>query len=159
MLLRESRRPLAPHQPEQPPRRTKRETARALAGVPMFSDFSKRHLSRLADDADVLVFERGQTIVREGDPGETLFVVLAGSGKVARGGRKVGAVVPGDFFGELSAIDGGARSASVVAETPMQVLRLFRRTLMSLIKDEPQLSLKLLDGIVRRVRQVERSTS
>jgi CRP-like cAMP-binding protein len=64
--------------------------------------------------------------------------------------------MPGDFFGELSAIDGGPRTASVIAETPMQVLRLFRRTLMALIKDEPQVSLKLLDGITRRVRQVDR---
>ena len=47
----------------------------------------------------------------------------------------------------------------MIAETPMQVLRLFRRTLMALIKDEPQVSLKLLDGITRRVRQVDRLQS
>jgi CRP-like cAMP-binding protein len=157
MLLRESRRPLGAAQPEQKLRRTKRESATALAGVPMFSDFSKRHLNRLASDTDVLSFGPGQTIVREGDPGETLFVVLAGQGKVLRGKRTIGTVVPGDFFGELSAIDGEPRSASVVADTPVQVLRLFRRTLMALIKDEPQVTLKLLDGIVRRIRQVERS--
>ncbi|MGB7806771.1 MAG: cyclic nucleotide-binding domain-containing protein, partial [Actinomycetota bacterium] len=93
---------------------------------------------------------------REGDPGATLFGVLSGLGKVVRGKKRVGSVMPGDFFGELSAIDGGPRTASVIAETPMQVLRFFRRTLMALIKDEPQVSLKLLDGITRRVRQVDR---
>ncbi|HEY6566561.1 MAG TPA: cyclic nucleotide-binding domain-containing protein [Actinomycetota bacterium] len=159
MMRRESRRPLGPHQPEQAPRRTKRETATALAGVPMFAGFSKRHLHRLADETDVLSFAPGQAIVSEGDPGETLFVVLTGQGKVTRARRKVGSVMPGDFFGELSAIDGGPRSASVIAETPMHVLRLFRRTLMSLINDEPQVTMKLLDGIVRRVRQVERLRS
>lgn len=159
MMRRESGRPLGPHQPEQAPRRTKRETATALAGVPMFAGFSKRHLHRLAGETDVLSFAPGQSIVTEGDPGETLFVVLSGQGKVTRGRRKVGSVMPGDFFGELSAIDGGPRSASVVAETPMHVLRLFRRTLMSLIHDEPQVTMKLLDGIVRRVRQVERLRS
>jgi CRP/FNR family cyclic AMP-dependent transcriptional regulator len=156
MMRRESRRPLGPHQPEQVPRRTKRESATALAAVPMFAGFSKRHLNRLAGETDVLSFAPGQSIVIEGDPGETLFVVLSGQGKVTRRRRKVGSVMPGDFFGELSAIDGGPRSASVVAETPMQVLRLFRRTLMSLISDEPQVTMKLLDGIVRRVRQVDR---
>jgi CRP/FNR family transcriptional regulator, cyclic AMP receptor protein len=125
----------------------------------MFAGFSKRHLHRLAGESDVLAFASGQTIVKEGDPGETLFVVLSGQAKVTRRGRKVGSVMPGDFFGELSAIDGGPRSASVVAETPMQVLRLFRRTLMSLIADEPQVTMKLLDGIVRRVRQVDRMRS
>ncbi len=94
--------------------------------------------------------------MREGDLGEALFVVLEGEGKVVRGRRKVGSVVPGDFFGELSAIDGQPRTASVVAVTPLRVLRLFRRTLMRLIDEEPQLTFKLLDGIVRRVRQIDR---
>jgi CRP-like cAMP-binding protein len=88
--------------------------------------------------------------------GETLFVVLSGKGKVTRGRRKVGEVLPGDFFGELSALDGGPRTATVTAETPMRVLRLFRHTLMDLLRDEPRLILKLLDGIVRRIREIER---
>lgn len=87
-----------------------------------------------------------------------MFVVLTGEAKVTRGGRKVGEVVPGDFFGELSAIDGGPRTASVVATTPVRVLRLFRRTLSSLIEEEPQVTLKLVDGVVRRFRQVERQS-
>ena len=156
---RESRSPgrAAPRQPEQPLRRTKRQSATALAAVPMFADFSKRHLQRLAKDTDELSFGPGESVVREGDPGETLFVVLEGEGKVVRAGKKVGTVVPGDFFGELAAIDAQPRSASVVAVTPLRVLRLFRRHLMALLYDEPQVTLKLLDGIVRRLRQVDRS--
>ncbi|MGZ5128651.1 MAG: cyclic nucleotide-binding domain-containing protein [Actinomycetota bacterium] len=155
MLRRESGRGVTPRRPEQAPKRTRRQTALALGGIPLFADFSKKHLNRLAAEADELSFDPGATVVKEGDLGETLFVVLEGEGKVVRGGRKVGAVLPGDFFGELSAIDGGPRSASVVAVTPLRVLRLFRRTLMSLIDDEPQVTLKLLDGIVRRVRQIQ----
>jgi CRP-like cAMP-binding protein len=123
--------------------------------MPLFAGLSKRHLQRLAGDTDELTFAPGEAIVREGDLGETLFVVLEGEGKVVRGSRKVGAVLPGDFFGELSAIDGAPRTASVVAVTRMRVLRLFRRHLMSLLDDEPQVTLKLLDGIVRRFRQVD----
>jgi CRP/FNR family transcriptional regulator, cyclic AMP receptor protein len=155
MLRRESGRGVTPRRPEQSPRRTRRQTALALGGIPLFADFSKRHLNRLAAETDELSFRPGEAIVTEGDLGETLFVVLEGEGKVARGRRKVGEVLPGDFFGELSAIDGGPRSASVIAVTPLRVLRLFRRTLMSLIDDEPQVTLKLLDGVVRRVRQIE----
>lgn len=143
-------------QPEQPAKRTQRGTVVALAGVPLFADLSRKHLQRLAKEADEQSFGPGETIVEEGNAGETLFVVLEGHGKVIRGRRKVGEVLPGDFFGELSAIDGGPRSASVVAETQMKVLRLFRRTLMALLNDEPRLGVKMLDGIVRRVRQVER---
>jgi CRP-like cAMP-binding protein len=155
MVLRDSARRTPERRPEQPARRTKRQTADALARVPMFSDFSKRHLNRLAGETDELDFAPGQTIVKEGDLGEALFVVLEGQGKVVRGKRKVGEVVPGDFFGELSAIDGKPRSASVVAVTPMRVLRLFRRTLNDLMNEEPQLIMKLLDGIVKRLAQVE----
>ncbi|MGH2539327.1 MAG: cyclic nucleotide-binding domain-containing protein [Actinomycetota bacterium] len=156
MLSRESGRSGAGRQPEQPIRRTKRQTATALAGVPMFSDFSKRHLQRLAADTDEMSFAAREPVVREGELGETLFVVLEGEGKVVRGGKKVGTVLPGDFFGELAAIDAQPRSATVVAVTSLRVLRLFRRHLLALLKDEPQVTLKLLDGIVRRIRQVQR---
>jgi CRP-like cAMP-binding protein len=77
---------------------------------------------------------------------------------VVRKKRTVAHLLPGDFFGELSALDGGPRTASVVAETPVRVLRLFRHTLMKMIKDEPQVAMKLLDGIVRRIRQVGRAS-
>ena len=128
----------------------------ALSGVPLFAGMPRRHLQRLAREADELTFGPGETIVQEGLLGETLFVVLAGHAKVTRGGRRVGQVVPGDFFGELSALDGGARTASVVAETPMRVLRLFRRTLTALLREDPQLAIKVLEGVVRRVREVQR---
>ena len=94
--------------------------------------------------------------MREGSLGETVFVVMEGRAKVTRNGRRVGEVLPGDFFGELSAIDGGPRTASITAVTPVRVVRLFRRTLRKLLQDEPQLTVKILDGIVRRIRQVER---
>jgi CRP-like cAMP-binding protein len=157
LLRRESGRRPPARQPEQPPRRTKRQSATALAGVPLFSGLSKRELNRLAADTDELTFAPGETVVREGDLGETMFVVLEGEGDVVRSGKKLGTVLPGDFFGELAAIDAQPRSASVVAVTRLRVLRLFRRHLMALLKDEPQITLKLLDGIVRRVRQIDRS--
>jgi CRP/FNR family transcriptional regulator, cyclic AMP receptor protein len=150
--------PLAARQPEQRPRRTRRETLVALAGVPLFADLPRKHLQRVAKEADELTFSPGEAIVEEGNLGETLFVVLEGHAKVVRGGRKVGQVLPGDFFGELSLIDGGPRSASVIAETPMRVLRVFRRTLTALWKDDPKLAIRVLDGVTRRVREVSRAT-
>jgi CRP/FNR family cyclic AMP-dependent transcriptional regulator len=157
-LLRE-RRPIGGRRPEVSASRTKRETVVALGGVPLFSDLPKRALQRLAKEADELAFQPGEHLVDEGLLGETLFVVMQGQAKVTRRGRRVGSVVPGDFFGELSTIDGGPRTATIVAETPMRVLRLFRATLRKLLDEEPQLAVKILDGIVRRIRQVERGGS
>lgn len=149
----------AERQPEVPITRTRRETAAVLGGIPLFQGFSKRHLQKVAASTDELTFAPGQRIVEEGNLGETLFVMLAGQAKVVRGRRTVATVVPGDFFGELSALDGGPRTATIVAETPVRVLRVFRHTLVSMVEEEPSLSLKLLDGIVRRIRQVERGNA
>jgi CRP/FNR family transcriptional regulator, cyclic AMP receptor protein len=158
MVLREARSGGVARRPEQSARRTQRESATALSVVPLFDAFSKRQLDRLAKESDRLTFAPGARIVEEGLLGEAVFVVLEGRAKVTRGGKRVGEVVPGDFFGELSAIDGGPRSATVTAETRVQVVRLFRRTLIGLLKEEPRLAVKLLDGMVRRIRQVERNT-
>ncbi|GIU96827.1 MAG: cyclic nucleotide-binding protein [Actinomycetota bacterium] len=146
-----------PRVPEQPPRRRHRRSAAAIGAVPLFAGLPTRWLERVAREADELTFSPGERIVEEGMLGETLFVVLEGQGRVLRGGRRVGEVVPGDFFGELSVIDGGPRSATVVAETPMRVLRLYRRALLALWRSEPRAALRVLDGIVRRLREVERS--
>jgi CRP/FNR family transcriptional regulator, cyclic AMP receptor protein len=145
--------------PEQSPKHTKRRSTVALAGVPLFEGFSRRHLSHLAGQADEVLFEPGEHIVEEGLLGEALFVVLEGSARVSRGGRSVGTIRPGDFFGELSAIDGGPRTATVTAETPLVAIRLFRKTLAALLRDEPLLAVKLLAGIAKRIREVERPLS
>jgi CRP/FNR family cyclic AMP-dependent transcriptional regulator len=155
-VLRGRRRVVGRPGPEQGAQPTRRQTATALAGVPLFVGFSKRDLGRLAAEADELRFDRGQVVVREGAPGETLFVILSGEARVVRGGRTLARLRPGDFFGELSTLDGGPRTATIVAGTPVAVIRLFRRTLISMVKREPQLALKLMDGIVRRVREIDR---
>jgi CRP-like cAMP-binding protein len=124
----------------------------------LFDGFSRRHLRRLAAEADVIGFEAGRPIVEEGQAGEAMYVVLGGTARVLRSGRKVGELIPGDFFGELSALDGGPRTASVVPDTPMEVLRLFRHTLRKMVEDEPPLAMGLLEGLARRLRQVRPGT-
>jgi CRP/FNR family transcriptional regulator, cyclic AMP receptor protein len=156
MLLRQ-RPPASGRRPEQEARRTRRQTATALAGVPLFAGFSKKDLERLADETDVVTFKPGQAIVEEGMLGETMFVILSGEAVVMHGRRRLGTVRPGDHFGELAAIDGAPRSATVVAVTPVTANRLFRRTLFTMLKAEPQLSLKILDAMVVRIRDLTSS--
>ena len=143
--------------PEQSAARTRRRSTVALSGVPLFAGFSKRHLQHLADATDEVRFPAGASIVEEGNLGETLFVVLEGQAKVVRGGKIRTRLVPGDFFGEVSVLDGGPRTASVVAETPVAALRLFRQTVLELMESEPQFALALLEGIARRIREIDRS--
>ena len=133
---------------------TLRRSFVALGTIPLFDGVRSRHLRRLARETDVARFESGRPIVEEGRSGEAMFVMLSGTAKVVRGGRRVAALMPGDFFGELSALDRGPRSASVVAETPTEVLRLYRHTLRHLLEEEPAVVFRMLEGLARRLRQV-----
>ncbi len=157
MVLQGRRRRPGGRQPEQRLRRTRRETAQALSIVPLFAGFTKRDLNRLAEETDVLSFSPGTTVVEEGLLGETMFVILSGEARVLKGNRRLGTVRPGDFFGEVALLDGAPRSASVVAETPLEAIRLYRRTLLKVLQAEPQMALKILDSLVRRVRDLTRS--
>lgn len=156
---RTGRRKTTRGRPEQTPGRTRHRSTVALSGVPLFAGFSKRHLQALADAADDVAFRPGERIVEQGNPGETLFVLLEGQAKVVRDGKVRTRLIPGDFFGEISVLDAGPRTASVVAETPVSALRLFRRTVLKMIESEPQLALGLLEGIAHRIREVDRSLS
>jgi len=71
--------------------------------------------------------------------------------------EKRGALRPGAFFGEMSLLDGGPRSATIVAETPVRLLVINRRNFSVLLKDAPGLTETLLMTLSRRVRQAEDS--
>src|SRR4026207_934350 len=112
MVMRPTKGASSTRQPEGRAPRPTRDAAGAHPGVPLFADLPKRHLQRLAREADELAFAPGEQIVREGSLGETVVVVMEGRAKVTRNGRRVGEVLPGDFFGELSALDGRPRAAA-----------------------------------------------
>jgi CRP-like cAMP-binding protein len=157
MVLRRAGTGPAHRQPKQALRRTRRETAAALSHVPLFTGFSNKDLTSLAEDTDVVSFSAGQRVVEEGMLGEAMFVILTGEATVLKGQRRLGTMRPGDFFGEVAVLDGSPRSATVIAATPMTAIRLFRRTLLRFLKAEPQLAITILDGIVRRIRALTSS--
>ena len=143
------------------PRSSDRPTGRRaldlLAQVPLFSRLSRRQLRRLAEHADTASFRAGETIVEGGQPGGTFYVILQGAAKVVRGSRTVDRMEPGDFFGEISLLDGGPRTASVVAETPLVAIRVFRRSFDRLVAQEPAVAADILAVVAGRLRQAERS--
>src|SRR2546427_9799996 len=96
-IVRDTRgRPLLGRQPEQRLRRTKRQSAVALAGVPLFGGFSKRELERLAADADELSSDAGDTLAREGLLGAPMLVARAGQAKPTKGSRLINSGRSGD---------------------------------------------------------------
>jgi CRP-like cAMP-binding protein len=149
-----SRRPAPPHRSDRP---LGRRGIDLLAQVPLFSALSRRHLRRLAEHADVAAFREGETIVEAGQPGGTFYVLLEGSARVVRGDRNVDRLEPGDFFGEISLLDGGPRTASVIAETPVTTIRIFKRSFDRVVADEPTVAAKILEVLARRLREADRS--
>ncbi len=128
-----------------------------LGKVPLFSGLSKRHLRRLADLAEDVRFAGGRQIVQAGTPGKAFFVILEGNAKVYRGvvptGRAIARLGPGDFFGELALLDGGPRTASVVADSRVTAVRLSRGAFQKLLKSEPDIAVAIMVGLARRARE------
>ena len=133
-----------------------------LKEVPLFQLLDDHERAELAAQLDVVHFPAGQTIFSYGEPGDAIFVISSGEVEVFfkndTGERIVLEVATrGDFFGELSMLDNGTRSASVVATKDTEALRLDRPDLEKFLQLRPQAAMDLLAAMARRHREtVER---
>jgi CRP/FNR family transcriptional regulator, cyclic AMP receptor protein len=146
-----------------PPRRSgmSEDIARrekALASAPLFADIPKRHLRSIAKLTAVPSFEPGSTIVKEGSTGSLFFVILEGSAKVLQGGKAIGRLKPGDYFGEISLLDPGPRTATVVAVERTTCLNLAGADFRDILAHEPKLALNVMRVLARRVRSSQPAT-
>jgi CRP/FNR family transcriptional regulator, cyclic AMP receptor protein len=126
-----------------------------LAEVPLFEGLSKRQLRRIAKLARIRRFADGAPMVRAGDAGRTFYVLLDGSAKVNRSGRRSQRLGAGAFFGEMALIDDSPRSADVVADGEVLALTIDRPGFTKLLRGEPALAQALLRTLAARVRAAE----
>ncbi len=131
-----------------------------LKKIPVFRTFSDDNLKAVMEGVTISSVTKGEDIVFQADEGTDLYIVLKGKVKVSLSGRDGNELVlttlkTGDFFGEMSLIDGMSRSANVVAEneTYLGVLRRdkFKRTM----EKEPVIALDLLTALVDRLRKAD----
>jgi CRP/FNR family transcriptional regulator, cyclic AMP receptor protein len=138
-------------------------TIELLSRVPLFEGLPQAHLARVASLAEESAYHAGRVIVKRDDPGRAFYVIVEGTAKVVKGkivtARGEATLEAGDFFGELSLLDGDARSATVVASSPMRVIRIERSAFRRLLRQEPELALKLLEGMARRTRAILQTPS
>ena len=128
-----------------------------LKKVPLFWDLANEQLAVLSSVFRQKSYPLGSFIIAEGSSGDTLFVLNRGAAKVTReseDGREVilAFLREGDIFGELSILDGGERSANVVALEDTEVYTLERNEFLKLLVDSPALSVQLLQELARRIR-------
>jgi CRP-like cAMP-binding protein len=132
---------------------TNEQKATWLSDVPLFAGISADSMSRLAAVAGEQEFAAGQFIVRQGQVGSGLYVVIDGSVNVIKGAdEQIANLKPGEFFGELSVIDQQPRNASVQAAHATTCLAVASWDLLSLLEQDPALSLNLIKGLVARIR-------
>jgi CRP-like cAMP-binding protein len=97
----------------------------------------------------------GKVLVREGDWGRELYVVLRGTAEVVKDGKKLRELVPGDFFGEMAFLSGAQRTATIAARSDMRVMVLGPRQLEVILEKEPVLAKRMLETMAERVRSNE----
>jgi CRP/FNR family cyclic AMP-dependent transcriptional regulator len=122
-----------------------------LKRVPLFAGCSKTELRELALVADELDLREGRTLVREGQPGREFFVLVDGSVRVSRKGRKLSELGPGDFFGEIALLTDTPRTATVTATSPIRVLVLTNRAFRRVVEAMPSIALKVLSTVGQRL--------
>jgi CRP/FNR family cyclic AMP-dependent transcriptional regulator len=125
-----------------------------LRAVPTFAGCEIDALRRFADAFVVQRFEAGEVIVREGEPGQHLYVVTEGRVDVTVGGRHLNEVGPRQYFGEMALFDGGPRSATATAIEATTLLRLDRDDFYRLGRESPDLLIGVIRVISERLRAV-----
>jgi CRP/FNR family cyclic AMP-dependent transcriptional regulator len=123
-----------------------------LKTIPLFSACSKKELQRIASIAKEVHFEASRTITQEGDLGIGLHVIIEGEVKVQIGGRTRRRLGPGAFFGEIALLDGGPRTATIVAETPVTTLGIPAWDFKGILNSDSHLAIKMLEETCRRLR-------
>ena len=127
----------------------------ALSSVKLFSQCSRRELRTIADLCIGANKEEGSALTTQGSVGRDCFVIVEGEAAVQIDGRIVAAVGPGDCVGELALLDGGRRTATVVARTPMRLYTLRTAEFRALLETSPEVSRKIMISLAQRLRRTE----
>jgi CRP-like cAMP-binding protein len=128
-----------------------------LARTPLFSQFSAEELNRLVSFMRVERYPARRVLVRKGDPGTSMMVVLEGRVQIctrSEEGREfvVNIINPGEVFGEIALLDGSDRTADAVTMDPCELMILERRDFMPFLRDHPDACLRLLELLCQKLR-------
>jgi CRP-like cAMP-binding protein len=127
-----------------------------LGSVPLFAHLPPKHLRRLADAMQEVRYMEGASVVKEGEPGDSFYILVEGQAKVVhKNGRVMNRLLPGHSFGEISLLDGGERTASVVGETPLVLLELKRSAFHRMLLEEPGIAAKMLAHLASMLRRLD----
>ena len=126
-----------------------------LQRVPLFADFERGELERLARSFKQRTFDSGSTVADEGRTGAGFFVIESGEASVSVHGAERAKLGPGDYFGEIALIDDGARSATVTADSELRCYGLTSWEFRPLVEGNASIAWKLLETMAKRLRAAQ----
>jgi CRP/FNR family cyclic AMP-dependent transcriptional regulator len=129
-----------------------------LKNIPLFSELSDKDLEKIIQVASKQKYHKDNLILLEEEVGSTMFIILNGRVKISRisdDGREVilSILSDGDFFGEMSLLDGHTRSANVTAIEESELLVIRREEFLQMLRDFPQIAINLLKELAQRIRK------
>jgi CRP-like cAMP-binding protein len=130
----------------------KTDPTESLRKVPMFSGLDKKELDMLGKLIKEQSYGPGATIVKSGAGGHGLYIIKEGQVSIIQNGRTVATMGPGQFFGEISVLDGGLRTADVRADADTVCLTLISWEVKPLLMENASLTYKMLLEMVKRLR-------
>ena len=117
--------------------------AASIAKIPLFAELTLDQRDQVAGMCQELEIEEGATLLREGDFGYAMFAITAGTAEVLKDGVVIRTLGAGDVFGEIAVLSGGRRTATVVAQTPMQLVTVLNRDVWRLEREAPDVGAAL----------------
>jgi CRP/FNR family transcriptional regulator, cyclic AMP receptor protein len=137
---------------------SKKASLEHLRSVSLFAACSTKDLEKIAKVGEEVSFPAGTLIVDQGQTGTEAFVILTGTVIVKRNGKKVSSLGAGSIVGELSLLDHGPRTATVICETDCEFLLIGQRNFLAVVDEVPALSHKLMASLAGRIRDLDRQS-
>src|SRR4051794_9180032 len=136
------------------------ERIEILGRVPLFDGLPAGELAAVANAAKERRYDTGDVIVGEGETGIGFFVIAEGTARVETHGERRGTLSSGSSFGEVALLDeGGRRTATVIAESPLRVFGITAWQFTPLLEQHPSIAVRVAKILARRLRQAEERAS
>lgn len=130
---------------------------RRLADLQLFTGCTRQELREIARYGTVIHRPAGTVFTREGQPAKEFFLVLAGTATCSINGKRVRAFGPGEFFGEVGLLDKGPRTATVVADGPIEIAVFSLPEFTGMVQSCPTVTKHLLSALAERLRDTDTS--
>jgi CRP-like cAMP-binding protein len=131
----------------------------SLARVPLFAGLGKRELQRVGQLTDLMDLPAGRVLMRQGEWGSEMMVILEGRAQVERDGAVVGEIGPGGVAGEMALLAEGPRNAAVTLLTDASLLVVGHREFHALMDEMPSVRAQVFESLARRLIALESASA